>query len=252
MRLTCPQCNALVTADHINIQQMVAACLSCSNVFQFTVTEPKSKRRKVRQPRNLQLHEAEGLHLAYRTNFRLDRDENFISSVILSTVFTLLALVMSGGYLAGEMPVSLPFIFGLVALPMYYWLGLIVFNKTHIYMDSASIQVSRKPLPSIGQTREIDLSNVTAVSTEETKASKQKEYDTPRYHVWANMPDNSRKIIVADIAEDYAYFIVQKLDDKLQQGMDVNISRLKMNEQTARDDFALDAEETRLHEKQDP
>ncbi len=250
MRLTCPQCDALVTADHINIQQMVAACPSCSNVFQFTVPEPKSKRRKMRQPRSLQLYEDEDLHLAYRTNFRLDKDENFFSSVILSTVFTLLALVMSGGYLAGEIPVSLPFIFGLVALPMYYWLGLIVFNKTHIYMNSTSIEVSRKPLPSIGQTREIDLSALTSVSAEETKASKQKEYDTPRYHVWANMPDNTSKIIVADVTEDYAYFIAQKLNDKLQQGMDVNISRLQTNEQIARNDYLLDAEETRLHEKQ--
>ena len=234
MQLTCPQCDQPITADHINIQQMVAACPACSSVFQFTLPEPKLKRRKARQPRRLQLDEAEGLHIAYRTHFRLDKDENFINSGALSVIFTFVTIFMASLYLAGELPLILPILFGLVALPMYYWLGLIVFNKTHIDMDNISIKVSRQPLPTIGQTREIDLSGITSISAEETSASKQKEYDTPRYHVWANLSDGNRKLIAADLTEEYAYFIAQTLDEYLQQ----DTSRLAIDER-GEDDEAL-------------
>lgn len=251
MQLTCPQCGQPVPTDHINIQQMVAACPACGDVFQFTLAQPKLKRRKVRQPRHLQVREAEGLHIAYRTLFRLDKDENFITSLTLSAFFTLVTLIMTGGYLAGELPFILPLIFGLVALPMYYWLGLIVLNKTHIDMDGISIKVSRQPLPHIGQTREIDLLDVISVSTEETKASKQEEYDTPRYHVWANRSDRGRKIIVSDVTENYAYFIVQKLDEYLQRSADVDTSRLTMDEHSAQHNRPFIAEEASRREDHD-
>ena len=225
MQLTCPQCGQSVRADHINIQQMAAVCPTCSNVFQFAADGPKLKRRKVRQPRHLQLDESEGLHIAYRTNFRLEKNENFLNAVAMSVFFTFLTLLMAGLYFAGELPLFLPILIGLVALPMYYWLGLIAFNKTHIDMDGVSIKVSRQPLPG-GQTREIDLSGLLSVSAEETRASKQKEYDTPRYHVWAHFPGGGRKLIVADVTEEYGYFTAQTLDGYLQQ----DASRLALDE----------------------
>ena len=250
MQLACPQCGQPVPTDHINIQQMVAACPACGDVFQFTLAQPKLKRRKARRPRHLQVREAEGLHIAYRTLFRLDKDEDFIASVISSAVFTLVTLFMTGVYLAGEIFFTLPLILGLVTLLMYYWLGLIVLNKTHIDMGSASIKVSRQPLPHIGQTREIDLFDVISVSTEETIASRQKAYDTPRYHVWANRSDNGRKIIVSDVTEDYAYFIVQKLDEYLQRADDVDTSRLTMDEHRARHDHLSAAEAAAARESE--
>ena len=225
MQLTCPQCGQSVRADHINIQQMTAVCPTCSSVFQFAADGPKLKRRKTRQPRHLQLDESEGLHIAYRTNFRLDKNENFINSSALSVVFTFATILMTSLYLAGEVPLILSILFGLAALPMYYWLGLIAFNKTHIDMDGVSIKVSRQPLPG-GQTREIDLSGLLSVSAEETRASKQKEYDTPRYHVWANFSGGGRKLIVADVTEEYGYFTAQTLDGYLQQ----DASRLALDE----------------------
>lgn len=242
MQLTCPQCGHPVPTDHINIQQMAAACPACGDVFQFTLAKPKLKRRKARQPRHLQVREAEDLHIAYRNLFRLDKDDNFIASLTSSAVLTLATLITTGSYLAGEMRFILPLILGLATLPMYYWLGLIVLNKTHIDMDGASIKVSRQPLPHIGQTRQIDLLDVISVSTEETKASKQEEYDTPRYHVWANRSDSGRKIIASDVTEDYAYFIMQKLDEYLQRGADVDPSRLAMDEHRAQHDRAFIAE----------
>ena len=244
MQLTCPQCHQALTAEHINIQQMAAACPACANVFRFTLDKPKFKRRKAHQPRHLELREAEDLHIAYRSNFRLDEDANFIGSATVSALFTFAALLMTGVYLAGEVMLTLPFILWLVALPTYYWLGLIVFNKTHIQMDDVSIRVSRQPLPHIGQAREIALFDVISISAEETKISRENEYDTPRYHVWANMADGSRRIVVTDVIEDYAFFIAQKLEGCLQQ----DTTRLEL----AEDDepgFIADAAERRENQQ---
>ena len=45
--------------------------------------------------------------------------------------------------------------------------------------------------------------------------NREEEYDMPRYRVWAETADGSRKMIVNDVIEDYAYFVVQRLEERL-------------------------------------
>lgn len=174
MQLTCPQCNQPVSAADINIQQLVAICTGCDNIFSFSSDFLKSKRRKARQPEYLGLREADDLRISFRSNFRLDKNENFISSSIMTIVFTSIALLMFGLREEENTPVVLPIAFALTAAFAAYWLALIAYNKTHIVMDSSKIQVSRGPLPSYGQEREIELNNVVSIFSEETTRPKGK------------------------------------------------------------------------------
>ena len=215
MQLTCPQCNQPVSAADINIQQLVAICTGCDNIFSFSSDFLKSKRRKARQPEYLGLREADDLRISFRSNFRLDKNENFISSSIMTIVFTSIALLMFGLREEENTPVVLPIAFALTAVFAAYWVALIAYNKTRIVMDSSKIQVSRGPLPSYGQEREIELNNVVSIFSEETTASQREGYDTPRYHVWAKLADNRRKLIVADVTDDYGLFIAQRLQGYL-------------------------------------
>ena len=229
MQLFCPTCGEQVKAESVNVQDMVAVCSACDSVFKFSVAEPKTKRRKVSQPLHLSMRDDDTLHMAFRTNFRLDKDESFIMSSIMGVAFTIITLLTFGDFLAGDLTGLLPLAFGSVAAFLYYWLGTIVFNKTHIDMDDESIQISRQPLPTIfSQTRDINLSGMVSVYSEETAISKKEAYDTPRYHVWAEMADGNRKIIVADVLDDYAVFIAQRLNQRLELEMetDVDVSRL--------------------------
>lgn len=228
MRLICPECGEQIAAENINVQQMIAVCSACDTVFRFDPPESKIKRRKVRQPEHLTLRDTDDLHLAYRTNFRLDKNETFISSAIGSVFLTFVTVMLTGKYLSGETSVLIPIAFGLVAVFLYYWLALIVFNKTHIDMDDDTISVSRKPVPGLfNQPHAVNLSGIVAIQCEETPASKKEAYDTPRYSVWAEREDSSRKIVVTDVTEEYAFFIAQRLEERLDDDTDLDVAHLE-------------------------
>lgn len=214
MQLHCPQCNQSVKAEQINIQRMVALCESCSSVFEFSSQRQKAKRRKAKRPQRLRILADEPLHLAFRTNFRLDKSESFQGSAVMSGVFSLLTLLMTGLFLDGEAPVFLPFIFLLMAAASLYSLATIVYNQTHIRLDSDTLSVARRPLPSLTQARQFSLADIESFHAQETDASQREGYDTPRYHVWANFIDGGRRLACGDLTEDYASYIADALNQR--------------------------------------
>src|SRR5262245_42819467 len=90
MQLICPNCGEPIPASNINIQKLAAVCPACDSVFSFDPepAPPKIKRQKVKQPQHLELHDADTLHMMFRTNFRLDKDLAFFSRVAGSVFFT--------------------------------------------------------------------------------------------------------------------------------------------------------------------
>ncbi len=224
MEIICPNCGEKVPAENINIQKMAAVCNACHHVFSFDLpSSAKSKRRKVKQPAKLTLREADTLHMAFWTNFRLEKDENFLSALFISVLFTFMTVVTMGAFLASDAPIVLPIGFGLVSLFIYYLIALRVFNKTHIDMDDEQLVVSRKPLPTpLDRPNVVNLSGVAVIRCEETQASKKEGYDTPRYVVRAEMVDGLQKVIVNDVTDDYAYFITQVLNEHLEDAPDVS------------------------------
>ena len=229
MQVNCPNCGAKVTADHINIQKMTAVCAACDTVFPFDLPEAKAKakRRKVKQPANLILRDADTLEIEFRTNFRLDKNQALLSSLTGGFAFMMLVveLVLFND---GDSPFILTGTFFAVALTLFYGVALIILNKTHIKMDEESIAVTRGPLPNpLNQGHDVSLAGVAAIKYEETAASKKEAYDTPRYQVWAETEDGSRRTIVNDVIEDYAVFVAQHLQERLQMDADLDVSRLE-------------------------
>lgn len=233
MQVNCPNCGEKVSAENINIQEMTAVCAACDTVFAFELPEAKAKRRKVKQPVRLALRDSETLRMDFRTNFRLDRNQAFFSSLIggFSMAFTALLLIASG-----DAPLILSLGFSLIAAVFIYSMALIVVNKTHIEMDEDAIRVTRKPLPNLlNPGYEVSLAGVTAIKYEETAVSKKEAYDLPRYRVWAETIDGSRRTIVNDVIEEYAVFIAQRLEERLHTDADLDVSRLDAGEQDHED-----------------
>lgn len=248
MQVICPNCGEKVTADHINIQKMTAVCGSCDTVFVIELPEAKSKtkRRKVKQPDKLTLRDAETLHMEFRTNFRLERNEAFFPSVLMATIMTIV-----GGILLGEgggVPFILPVAFLVAAVGLWYFAALIAFNKTYIDMDEDTIKVTRKPLPNpLGQAHEVPLGDVETIRCEETDISKKESYDTPRYRVWAQTADGTRRTIVNDLTEEYAVFIAQHLEKRLQADAETDDAHLEAGNHHLQDQSAVnDGELTEL------
>lgn len=224
MQVNCPNCGEKVSAEQINIQKMTAVCAACDSVFAFDLPEAKAKRRKVKQPARLTLRDAEILHMEFWTNFRLDRSEAFLSSAFGGLMLFIAFMIISSERAPGILP--LPFL--LMALALFYWVAQMVINKTHIDMDEDTIKVTRKPIPNLlNPGYEVPLAGVAAIKCEETDISKKQAYDTPRYRVWAETTDGSRRTIVNDVTEDYAVFIAQRLDERLHTNADLDVSRLE-------------------------
>ena len=230
MQVICPNCGEKVPATNINIQKMTAVCPACDTVFSFDVPETqKAKRRKVKRPARLVLNDDATLHMAFWTNFRLDKNGDFLSSAMMSGSMGFIALLLIA---TGKAPLILTLGFVLIALAFVYRLVLTALNKTHIEMDEDTIKVTRKPLPNpFNQGHEVPLAGVAAIKYEETALSKKEAYDTPRYQVWAETADGSRRNIVNDVTEDYAVFIAQHLQERLQIDADLDVSRLEDDDQ---------------------
>jgi hypothetical protein len=245
MQLICPHCGAPVSAENINIQRMAAVCAACDTVFQFDPAEPRHKRRKIKQPRDIQSAETDaGLRIAFRTNFRLDRNEGFLAAAIMSFVFTFITAMMIAASRAKPEITLFILGFGLVTLFFYYTLGLVAYNKTIIEVDDEQISISRKPLPNLlSQPQTISLAGVEKIRYEETAASRKEDYDIPRYHVWADMVEGKRKPIVTDVIEDYAVFVSQRLNEYLDLDTAPDTTRLQDEEGTA-DSYASDVSVT--------
>jgi uncharacterized DUF497 family protein len=234
MQVNCPNCGEKATAENINIQKMTAVCAACDTVFPFELPETKAKRRKVKQPVKLNLRDDETLQMEFWTNFRLDRNEAFISSAFGSVGMTFVGLVLMG---SSGVPPILPLVFLVVAAALFYGLALIVVNKTHIEMDEDTIRVTREPLPNpLNQGHEVSLAEVTAIKYEETAVSQKEGYDTPRYRVWAETADGRHRTIVNDVIEEYAIFITQRMEERLHMDDDLDVSHLEDEGQLLDDD----------------
>jgi hypothetical protein len=228
MQVNCPNCGEKLTAANINVQKMTAVCGACDTVFTFEPPEVKAKRRKVKQPTRLTLRDADTLQMEFRTNFRLDRNEVFLISTLGGTVMGALSALL----LSEDAPIILTMMFVLTAAALFYAAALSAFNKTHIEMDEDVIRVTRTPIPNpLNLGDEVSLASVTAIKYAETEISKTARYDTPRYRVWAQTDDGTQRTIVNDVIEEYAVFIAQHLQERLQMNGDVDVSRLEDVEQ---------------------
>lgn len=246
MQLHCPNCDHPVAAEQINIQGMVALCERCSSVFDIKRQQPKTKRRKTKRPQQLRILADDPLHLAFRTNFRLDRSENFTSSAILSGVFSMVALLMAGLYLENEVPIALPLGFAIMACAAMYSLATIVYNQTHIRVDADAIRVARRPLPSWSRERRLELDDVDAYSAEETAASQSEGYDTPRFNVWAHYAHGGRRLVSGDLTEEYADYVASALNRNLAR--DDHASAARLREKPLADETAAGAPDKAANE----
>ncbi|MDE2820028.1 MAG: hypothetical protein OXI40_09875 [Chloroflexota bacterium] len=239
MQINCPNCNHAIKAEQINIQRMVALCDECSSVFDISTQRSKVKRRKVKRPPHLRILMEDPLHLAFRTNFRLDKSESFQTSAILSGIFSLLTLLMTGLVLEGEVPIFLPFMFMAMAIAAIYSLATNTYNQCHICMEEDAIRVSRAPLPSLTQARQISLDGVESFAVEETSASQREGYDTPRYHVWAKYAGGDRRLVIGDLTDEYASYIASQLNQRLMPEQAASAARLS-DSQSDFDELSLE------------
>src|SRR5688572_26021514 len=147
MQIQCPNCGEKITATNINIQDKIAVCGACDTVFKFELPEEKIKRRKIKQPQNLILRDDDTLKMRFRTNFRLDQDEGFISSAIFGAISAVVGSALFAGFMvSGKVALVFPLAFFVVTAFFVYLMAVFAYNHTELEMDDELIRLSRKPL----------------------------------------------------------------------------------------------------------
>lgn len=239
MQLNCPNCAEAVPAEYVNIQELIAICPNCDAVFRVEAPANKVKRRKVKQPEHLTVHDTDHLHLSYKNNFGQRWHINFGASLFAALALSALTAVMFNEYRIDDVPLLIPLFFSLLTLSFLYFALVSDRNHTHVEIKDDVLRTHHEPLLQ-DQVREVNILGVRTVHCEETPESKASHSPLPRYNVWLETENGSRRNVVNNLPEDYAYFITQRIEAYLHLDEEaIDSSHLQ---DTVEDNIVLDGE----------
>ncbi len=142
MKLKCPACGAPIPAAAINVQQMVAVCPECDNVFKFEGAF-RQQRRKLKAPAQFQVvdDDPDRLDMAFKWSWRTEPPVGLFG-VIMGLLIPLIVYRMAerGGGARPLLPAA-------DCPDELYVLLTLVLNRTHYESDGETLQVYTEPLP---------------------------------------------------------------------------------------------------------
>ncbi|MBN1562288.1 MAG: hypothetical protein JXA10_00495 [Anaerolineae bacterium] len=211
MKLTCPACNAAITADQINIHDQVAVCGACHTVFRFAVPERKRKQRKVKQPPRLTVSDPPGeLVMQYRRIFNEEERGMAWGNGFFALIVLPLLLVLTLIYA----PV---WMFGLISVWLvisWYVQAALFFNQTTISLDDEQLAIMQKPLPTFSGARNFTLNSAEIVEAfcDETEESRRAASVNRFYHVRLRQTNGDVITILKALPGEVALFIAQEIN----------------------------------------
>lgn len=213
MKLLCPSCGALIRAEDMNLDRMVAKCRDCHAVFDF-VPEGKAASRRQRtvvdMPKAITL-DAMGPEL---TLTRRWYSPKFIFLVVFCAIWngflvTWYTLVTAGG--APLVFKLFPLIHVAVGVGLSYFTLCGFLNKTRIVVSGESLRVRHGPLPWPGS-REVPTRELAQLFTVE-KISRTKNGESRDYQVQARTRGGGDVKLLTGLPEvEQALFIEQQLE----------------------------------------
>jgi hypothetical protein len=222
-RVNCPTCQTAIPAEQINIQQTLAVCPNCHQVFDFkdqlvgaaSAEDEKAKRRKVKQPEDILMENtAEGLDITYRWTMTSDDPRNKFFAI--GAVLLGIGLFMVFGA-TGALPLAL-----LIGLPVmlfgFHYFIASSLNHTRFEMRPTTLRVSTAPVPYYGfyPTKELALDRVARFGTRLSKWSDANANSQWRfYDVVAYLHDGTEIDLLVHMQEAYTLFIAQELNAEL-------------------------------------
>ena len=224
MRLSCPECNAEIIADKINVQEMVAVCSQCNLIFHFDGADARRKHRKVRKPPDMTMVESpDRLVMGYQRVY--NEGERGIATVnglfaILLTMIVILALL-------DQSPVYIPI--GAWGAISWYVQATLWFNRTTVVTDDNQIVVNNGPLPSFTGAKNVTLNrhDISEIICEETEESRKSASINRFYHIRARLLDGHKITILKAMPEEYALYIAQELNTLSAGQQESTISHLQ-------------------------
>jgi hypothetical protein len=219
MKLKCPACGAPVSATDINVQQMVAVCPHCDNIFKFeAMFAPQQRKIKAPEQFHIGTDDPSQLDIAFKWSLRTEPPIAQVLVPVMFVVFFVLALAM----LVDGAPLAI------AALPfaMSAWMGFVrltlLVNQTHYESDGETLKVYTEPLyyPRYGR-KNIPISEIRDVTVERPGYAPFPEGKAGFYNVYVHTHDGDKIQIATYVNYEHAHFIAQELKTHLQSTKEV-------------------------------
>ena len=215
MQLNCPNCQAPIPADNVNITQLVAKCDKCNQLFAFDrqIEQIERHRPEIMLPPGI---ESYGMlnDLYFEVSWRNGRELPFFIIFTIfwdSIVFLFAVLAILSGQLSMLLFLSLHLAVGIGLL--YYTLSLLI-NKTYVYVNRHSIHIEHKPLPKLfSSTRDIDSKEIKQLFVERYISSKTNGSPNYAFGVEVILKNEERvKLIRGLRTEEQGRYIEQQIE----------------------------------------
>lgn len=220
MKLRCPNCDTPIPANSINVQQAIAICPNCDEMFPFGDSLPTRKpkdERKVKAPRQFRVEESsdgvliESRLLPDRPTIRAIAALAYIVMAVLAFELTLLITVFLAGFTGSAgMGMFLGFTALIVSLVYVAVAGLTA--KRQVIVDQDKVQVRFRPL--LRPTRTFNRDDLAAIVPQAVTSGvgnqRKRIFDLD-----VRLRDGSRHVFLNRISGDEAAFIAQELNQVL-------------------------------------
>lgn len=212
MQIKCRNCDEMIPAENINIQEMLALCPACSHVFPLDkgVFARKAKAHKVKRPEGIQVEESsEQLTIAYRRLYGP-------GTRMVWAIVTLLALfytaIMIGARADGAPRGAVLFI-GALAVVCWYLFAVFATTKMTITLDDHDLAVTRGPLPvPFRENNVLDVADINRITIQQGNESR-----FPATFVAAEFHDGTRTNVVRSLPHEAARYVAHVLDNYLHE-----------------------------------
>lgn len=213
MKLKCPACGTPIPADRINIQQMVAICPHCDNIFK--IDNPFTQRRKLKAPAQFRVAEdsPDRLDMAFKWSWRTEPPFGLFAVVfaLVVSLATLFAMIAEGAPpAAGLLPLALAGLMGYVLLTL-------AFNSTHYESNGEVLKVYTEPLPFLRYgSKTLAIDEIEQVTVERPAYAPFPDGKDGFYDVYVHTLDGGKVRIAAIVNYEHAHFIAQEIESYAQ------------------------------------
>ena len=219
MQIVCESCGAVVPADNLNLERMVAMCVACDAVFAFQVDAAPRRRENIARPEKLQV-ERRGDETVVRRSWRSPLAGAFL--LLFAAMWN--GIVWTGYVMTGD-DQSMIFRwflipFQLIGFGVAYFALAVFVNTTTLTVSRRRLVVRHGPLPFPGNV-DMDPGDIEQVFVDEQLNVHRHENSSSSsvsrsYRLQARLKDGTKKTLIRALPDaDEALWLEQLLKDEL-------------------------------------
>lgn len=213
-QLSCPNCQAFVLAENINIESLVAKCGNCNHVFSFEkeVPQPAYQKPEVYLPPGI-----EAFSLMSELNLEIDWRQSRSSFLTFFTILwnalllPFVAVAISTGEYETFLFISLHL---LVGVSLIYYTLTVFLNTTYVTVDHYNLHIEHRPLRlPFYPDRHIPVTDLSQLHVEKYVSSKTNNRPNYAYAVTATFDNDEQIRIIKGLKKmDQARYVEQEVE----------------------------------------